>query len=76
MISMKTDAGESGFDAVQLQRYTASSVLARAMACLVLALSLAAQGTGNQAAIDAATADIRADIDALKAIVTRDTPAP
>jgi hypothetical protein len=36
---------------------------------------LAAQSGGNQAAIDAATAEVSGDIDALKAIVTRDTPA-
>jgi hypothetical protein len=36
---------------------------------------LAAQAAGNQPAIDAATAEIRGDIDALKAIETRDTPA-
>ena len=40
------------------------------------ALLLAAQGSGNQAGIDAATAEIRTDIDGLKALVTRDTPAP
>jgi hypothetical protein len=36
---------------------------------------LAAQSGGNQAAIDAATAEISSDIDTLKAVVTRDTPA-
>ena len=40
------------------------------------ALLLAAQGSGNQAGIDAAAAEIRTDIDGLKALVTRDTPAP
>ena len=38
------------------------------------ALLIAAQGSGNQAGIDAATAEVQADIDALKALVTRDTP--
>jgi hypothetical protein len=37
---------------------------------------LAAQSGGNQAAIDAAKADIDATIDALKAIGTRDTFPP
>ena len=37
---------------------------------------LAAQSGGNQPAIDAAAAEVRADIDALKAVVTRDTPPP
>jgi hypothetical protein len=39
------------------------------------ALLIAAQSNGNQPAIDAAAAEVRADIDALKAMVTRDTPA-
>ena len=38
-------------------------------------LLLDAQKGGDQPAIDAAAADVRADIDALKAVVTRDTPA-
>ncbi len=37
---------------------------------------IAAQSGGNQPAIDAAAAEVRADIDALKAVVTRDTPPP
>jgi len=38
------------------------------------ALLIAAQNGGNQPAIDAAAAEVRADIDALKAMVARDTP--
>ncbi len=38
------------------------------------ALLTAAQANNNQPAIDAAAAEVRADIDALKAMVTRDTP--